>query len=375
MRFPRSIAALATAVRTRILGAALIGVAALSGCSSGSNVNIAFSQPGDTQTTDYAIAYVKRTLPVNANTKALLQDDLTQRTQFFAPADLFVREPSSQGGIEVNITSRIAGVHDIKDVDVSSDGKQVIFAMRTVLQPKPQKNFAPPFWTIYQYTLASDKLVPLVPLIDQNADGTPGHQYISPHYLPDGTILFASTLQQDAGRILINEDKETFPSLTEDVGTNEESFVLHVMDATLANVKQITFNASHDVDATVLANGRVMYSRWDRANGNNGIALYTVYPDGTDTQLLYGTGSHVTSATNPQGNPTCPAGLDCAVQFVHADVGAPGRRSQGSIQCLPFRAHTLSNPQQRFGRAPRNRLCVELTADRHSDVARGMAQP
>jgi hypothetical protein len=61
-----------------------------------------------------------------------------------------------------------------------------------------------------------------------------------------------------------------------------------------------------------------MFSRWDHANGANGIHLYTANPDGTNVQLAYGFGSHVTSSTNPGGATSCPSGDDCTVQFVSA---------------------------------------------------------
>ena len=39
------------------------------------------------------------------------------------------------------------------------------------------------------------------------------------------------------------------------------------------------------------------------------------------------------------------------------DVRVPGRRGQGSIQRLPFCAHTLSNPQQRLDGCRQFRQC------------------
>jgi len=302
----------------RALLGGLFTLALLSACSGGSNVNIAFSQPVDSQTADYGIAYVKRTLPTAQQIAKFKLDDLRQRTPFFFPADLYLLKPASQGGVEVNITSRVAGVHDVKDVDVSPDGKMIIFAMRTVLQPTVQKLFNPPFWNIYAYTVATDSLQAINPTVDPTGVAA---QYLSPHFLPDGTILFASTLQFDAGGVLVNEGKEQFPNQEEDL--QESAFNLHVMNTDGTNVHQITFNASHDVDATVLQSGRVMWSRWDHAsNGresaDDGIALYTANPDGTDAQLLFGRGSHVTQSTNPQAAAACPAALDCSVQFVQA---------------------------------------------------------
>src|SRR3984885_5636983 len=301
-----------------LLAAALLGTALIAACSSpggssNGSVTIANSQPPDSQTTDFGIVYIKRTVPTT-------QDDLRLRRTFIPQADLYLLNPSSTGGAEFNITARVTAAttvpkgtfFDIKDVDVSSDGTRVIFAMRGPLTPT-QKDLDPPNWNIWEYVVASDTLHTILPTTDQTGTGS---QYISPHYLPDGRILFATTRQIGAGAVLLNEGKPEFEGQTEDL--DESAFVLHVMNPDGSGMHQITYNQSHDVDATVLANGRVLWSRWDHANGNSGIHFYTSNPDGTDVQLLYGRGSHVTLSTNPGGADDCPAGQDCTVQFVKA---------------------------------------------------------
>ena len=53
----------------RVNAALLLSAALLAGCTTGSSaggsVAIANSQPADSQTTDYAIAYVKRSVPLH----------------------------------------------------------------------------------------------------------------------------------------------------------------------------------------------------------------------------------------------------------------------------------------------------------------------
>jgi hypothetical protein len=297
-------------------GAALLAMALMTACSSGgggggASVTIANSQPPDSQTTDFGIVYIKRTVPTT-------QDDLRLRRTFMPQADLYLLHPSSTGGAEVNITTRITGkaprgtFYDLKDVDVASDGTKVLFAMRGPLTPT-QKDRDPPNWNIWEYVVATDDLHTILPTTDPNGTGS---QYISPHYLADGRILFATTRQFGSGAVLINEGKPEFEGQTEDL--NESAFVLHVMAADGSGMHQITYNQSHDIDATVLASGRVMWSRWDHANGNSGIHFYSSNPDGTDVQLLYGAGSHNTLSTNPDGANNCPAAQDCTVEFVKA---------------------------------------------------------
>jgi hypothetical protein len=298
----------------RVLPAALLGTALIAACSSGGgSVTIANSQPPDSQTTDFGIVYIKRTVPTT-------QDDLRLRRTFIPQADLYLLNPTSTGGAEVNLTARVTAAttvpkgsfFDLKDVDVASDGTRVIFAMRGPLTPK-QNDRDPPNWNIWEYVVATDTLHTILPTTDQTGTGS---QYISPHYLPDGRILFATTRQFGSGAVLINEGKPEFEGQTE--ALDESAFVLHVMNPDGSQMHQITYNQSHDADATVLASGRVMWSRWDHANGNSGIHFYTSNPDGTEVQLLYGRGSHNTLSTNPGGADSCPAAQDCTVQFVKA---------------------------------------------------------
>jgi hypothetical protein len=294
----------------------MLAATLLAACSSGGTVTIADSQSADSQTTDYAIAFVKRSVPMTGTgaTATLTQDDLRLPRAYFPSADLYLLDPASAGGAETNITSSVTkgGSYDIKDVDVSYDGTKIIFAMRGPLTAK-QKDFNPPNWGLWEYVVATRDLHQLCP----QQDPTCSHaQYVSPHYLADGRILFASTRQPDAGAVLLNEGKPEFEPQTE--ALNESAFVLHVMNADGSQLHQITFNQSHDTDATLLQNGRVMFTRWDHANGNDGMELYTANPDGTNVQLLYGFGSHATASTNPSGATSCPAGDDCTVQFTDA---------------------------------------------------------
>ena len=300
--------------RNLMLFALLANSALLSGCSTnggGGTVTIVDSQPADSQTTDFGIAYVKRTVPPQTT-----QDDLRLRRTFFPSADLYIQNPNNNGGAEVNITSRITSTapkgtfYDVKDVDVSSDGTKIIFAMRGPVTAN-QQDLNPPNWNIYEYVIASDLLHTILPTSDP--EGT-GSQYISPHYLPDGRILFATTRQIGSGAVLLNEGKPEFEGQTEDL--DESAFVLHVMNPDGSQLHQITYNQSHDVDATVLANGRVLWSRWDHADGVDLIHMYSSNPDGTDVELLYGKGSHTTISTNPGDATTCPTGDDCTIHFV-----------------------------------------------------------
>ncbi len=276
--------------------AVLLACATLLGaCSSGTNINLGNSQVGDPATVDYPIFYVKRPVPLD-KTGNFVQDDLRILNDIVpVSADLYMRASASPNAIETNITAPVTtgGMWDVKDVDTSADGTRVLFAMRGPLTMN-QKVTKPPSWRIYEYVIAT-KL--LHPLIDPASDPDPlTVNDESPHYLPDGRILFSTTRQSQSQGILLDEG---FPQFSyQDEARQEEAFVLQVMNADGTHLHQISFNQSHDRDATVLADGRVLWTRWDNAPGTDAMSLYSSNPDGTDLELYYGANSHNTGTNN-----------------------------------------------------------------------------
>lgn len=261
------------------------GVLALAACSSGGSVG-GGGQSSDPGTVDFPVFYVKRTVPED-------QDDLRQMRDAVPDADLFMKATASPSAAEVNITAEITGasIYDVKDVDVSADGKKVVFAMRGPLAQNMDEE-DPPTWNIWEYDVVAKTTRRVIPSDTVAEDGND----VSPHYLPDGRIVFSSTRQRQSKAILLDENKPQFEAQNED--RNEPAFVLHVMNADGSGIKQISFNASNDFDPTVLADGRILFSRWDHAPGKNGIHLYTTNPDGTGLELYYGANSHNTGTND-----------------------------------------------------------------------------
>lgn len=263
---------------------------------------------------DYPIFYVKRVTP----DMTMADDDMRRLRTFSTNADLYKRDRASPSAVETNITARVREdedeLWDVKDVDVSHDGTKVIFAMRGPLDPDQEDDEAPT-WNIWEYVIATDTLRRVITSDVTAEEG----QDVSPHYLPDGHILFSSTRQRGSKAILLDENKTQFEA--QDENRDESAFVLHILDPASQSISQITFNQSHDLDASVLADGRVMWSRWDHANNKNGIHLYTANPDGTDVQLLYGAASHNTIEDfDIDGNSSFPE-----IQFVKARQMRDGR--------------------------------------------------
>lgn len=244
-------------------------------------------QDPDPLVEDYGIAFVRRPLVVDMN-NMLVQPDIREVLTFNPGADLFYRDLASPSAPQRNITASFTGGHgDVKDVEVSYDGKRLLFAMRAAeipgLAPADQ-----PKWDIWEYAIDAGELRRVIPSDITAAAG----QDVSPHYLPDGRIIFSSSRQRTSRAILLDEGKPQFAALDE--SRREHAVVLHVMNADGSDIRQVSFNQSHDFDPMVLSSGEVVFSRWDHMGSRDAISLYKMHPDGTGLQLLYGAHSHGT---------------------------------------------------------------------------------
>ena len=289
---------------------AALAVLLVAGCSGGDgSVGIGTGQDPDPVAPDFPIAYTKGPLfdeDMNLQTNTDLRDIL----RFNVGTDLYVRDRASPTAPERNVTERFTeGTGDVMGVEISSDGRKILFAMRgPVDEGLALDDEDQPKWNIWEYVIATDTLHRLI-VSDLTAQQ--GHD-LSPHYLADARIIFVSTRQQTAKAILLNDGKPQFDARDED--RDEPAFVLHVMrDDGRDEFRQVSFNQSSDYEPTVLDNGKVLFSRWDHAGNVNGIHLYQMNPDGTELELLYGAESHLTGTNNS------------AVQFISAREMADGR--------------------------------------------------
>ena len=285
----------ARAVRGGIALAIAAACSVLAACSSGSggtDVTIGSGQNQDPVTLDFPVFYVKR--PVPAEDDDMVQEDARELRRFQIGADLFMRDRASVSSPEINITgSQTEGLGDIRDLDVNFDGSKVVFAMRAQFIEGADEEDQPT-WNIWEFDAATDNLRRI---ITSDTVEDEGHD-IMPHYLPDGRIVFSSTRQRQSRAIQLDENKPQYAGQDED--DNEPAFVLHVMDDDGTNIHQISFNQSHDLDPAVLPNGRIVFTRWEHEIDDNQFDLYSVNPDGSDMQLLYGAYSHATGTVDPE---------------------------------------------------------------------------
>ena len=277
----------------------------IAGCTGSDGVLQPQEQEPDPVVVDFAIAYVKRPIPVESDDDGNITpviEDLREPIAFNPGAVLVVRNRATPSALEVNITDaaflaegevipegELGPQYDVKDVEVSFDGSKMVFAMRAPdiegLDEEDQ-----PKWNIWEYNHADESLRRVI-ASDIIADA--GHD-VAPAYLPDGRIVFSSTRQRQAKAVLLDEGKPQFTALDED--RNVEALSLHVVSEDGTEIKQISFNQSHDLEPGVLDTGKIVFSRWDNAPGNNTINLYQVNPDGTGLEILYGRHSHDTGS-------------------------------------------------------------------------------
>ena len=285
----------------RVLQYALVCVAVgvLGACSSGAgSIQTASGQAADPATVDFPIFYVKRYAdPTTAQAPAM---DLRMLRFAIPSADLFMRSHASPSGTETNVTARITGTgtataakYDIKDVSASAGWHHHPVRHARAAHRNMQQNKAPS-WRIWQYVIATDTLSLFVnPATDPDPATV---NDVAPQFLPDGRVVFSSTRQRQSQAILLDEGKPQF--IAQDEANTEPAFVLHVMNARRQqHPPDLLQPESTTAIPTVLANGRVMWSRWDDAPGKDGMHLYSANPDGTDMQLLYGANSHATGTT------------------------------------------------------------------------------
>jgi hypothetical protein len=276
------------AIRSAALISLISATAIITACSQGDGVSIGTGQDPDPVVIDFPIAYIRAPIPVDDNGD-FAQDDLREQITFDFAADLFFRDRASPGAEAVNITGDLTqGLAAVRDVEIAFDGSTLVFAMRFPFDPNLDEEDLPT-WNIWKYTFEGGVLERV---ITSDLTAEIGHD-IMPKFLPDGRIMFSSTRQTQSQAVLLDEGgKPGFPALDED--QNEFAFNIHLMNDDGTGIQQVSYNQSHDLDPAVLANGQIVFSRWDHAGPNDAVNLYRMNPDGSGLEMLYGQQSHAT---------------------------------------------------------------------------------
>ena len=230
---------------------------------------------------DFAIVFAER------NTEAL--GNPTDGVRFSAGGDLYIKAVSAPLSEATNLTSSYTkGLGDVSDPEVNFDATKVVFAMRG-----PNDST----FNIWELDLAANTLTRL---IQSNAVANAGDD-VDPAYLPDGRIVFSSNRQETTQRRMAEESMQPYKHLDE--YEREQTIALHILDPSTQEVKQISFNQSHDRNPTVLKSGEIMYARWDHFANRNHFPVFFTNPDGTNLFVEYGAFSPGNSYLHPREMP------------------------------------------------------------------------
>ncbi len=258
----------------------------LSACGGGSGTSKSTDSGGgqkpDPVAVDLPVAYIKRPIPVDED-KNPIYPDLLDPTAFNPGAAVYVKERATALAAPVNITEGAFekdALYDVKDLSTSADGKKLLFSMHAPMLKNVTQDKQPK-WQIWEYNLTTKILRPI---ITSSIVALQGHD-VSPRYLPDGRILFSSTRQIRSKAILLDDGKPQFSALEE--GSDTPAFVLHSMKDDGTDIQQLTYNQSHDIQPTVLQNGKILYTHWDQF-ATDKLSFYTANADGSQVERHYG---------------------------------------------------------------------------------------
>ncbi|VGO13863.1 hypothetical protein PDESU_02420 [Pontiella desulfatans] len=187
------------------------------------------------------------------NTATLFQKGEINEAKFDPPGKIKVLNLKT-GTTATLVDAGATGI--ARDPELSHDGRKVIFSMRKSKDDD---------YHIYETNIDGSGLRQLTSLA--------GVSDIDPVYLPDGKIIFSSS----------REPK--FCMCNRHIMAN-----LYRMDGDGANIHQIGKSTLFEGHSTVMADGRILYDRWEYVDRNFGDAqgLWVVNPDGTMHAIFYG---------------------------------------------------------------------------------------
>lgn len=270
-------------LRTGSLALAYVGLSACGGGGGGGD------QATDPGTIEYPIAYIRRpapAMPIPQNE----QNDLQDPFAFNPGAKLLVRDRADSNAKEINITDALfpgeEDLYDVKDLAVSPDGENLVFALHAPMLENADP-IDQPSWDIWIYNFAANTVRPVI-ATKNKLEGSD----VAPHFLADGRIVFVSDRQLKTKQQLASSGSPAYSGLVE--SGDIKAGVLHIMNADGSNIDQISYNQSHDLAPAQLRSGKLVFTRWDNMNGNNRMDLYTLNPSGMNLSYLYGYHSHDT---------------------------------------------------------------------------------
>lgn len=161
--------------------------------------------------------------------------------------------------------------------DLSFDGQRAVFAYADHTLPREQWQFF-----LYEIHLDGTGLRQITGTDDDSLAGAGGRMTVvtedyDPCYLPDGGFAFISTRNQ--GGVRCHNGDRYCPT-----------YHLYRCDADGSNIRQLSFGEANEWDPTVLADGRILWDRWDYINRPviPTVGLWTTRLDGTAAGHYFG---------------------------------------------------------------------------------------
>jgi hypothetical protein len=219
-----------------------------------------------------AIVFVKRQHTAGAGTTATVNvaggnGQVLDYERFEPGGQLVMLTPPRPDGVLKVITSDFTTA-DFNGVDVSFDGKQIVFSM---------KRDAEDHYHVYtaQLTEGADGKFE----IHQRTGGA--HDDITPVFIPGGRIAFVTNEMYTQMGTRADEYNH---------GRGVTQLATISVDGGDADRRLASQNLSHTVAPWMRFDGKIGYSRWEHLGGVNDVKLFAANPDGT--QMLGLAGQH-----------------------------------------------------------------------------------
>jgi len=194
-----------------------------------------------------------------------------QLTQYYGSCaqpggGLFLLKKPGESMEAVDLLEDLLPVGSVQHVDVSWDGRFILFAFCPMDAPAPDWRTSENRYHILELDMTERR-------VRQITEGP--FDDFCPRYLPDGGIVFLSTRRGGYHRC----GRGPCPT-----------YVLARMERDGSNLRVISRHETHEWDPAVMGDGQVLYTRWDYVDRSAVYyqQLWTTRPDGTNARIYYG---------------------------------------------------------------------------------------